>query len=523
MATEGSAYPMPGVNGHSTHNTELEKQHSYSQSTAQKPQVSKNEVGWYFVEQFYTTLSRSPDRLYLFYSKQSQFVSGEEAEKVQVCVGQRAINDRIKELDLHDCKVRVTNVDCQGSGSNIVIQVIGEMSNRSLPHKKFTQTFVLAEQVNGYFVLNDIFRFLVDEEDEEPVEAGAASEPAVTQEAVREVPEEQPTTQAGGEQQDAPPAMQGAEHKTLTSSDDPSAIERDALEVDKRLEEKMTKVEEPAAVQANGTVEAESTAEDEDTQAAPQESTEVSTSKVDLEPEKPQDPSPSPVATPAQTEPQPAPAAPPKTWAMAAASNNRSAAQATSTHGPVSQQQPAKPASKVAMATTPAATQTPASTGPASTIAPSRDDAGSNVAQEEWVPVNNHTRQQSRQTNSQPHEASSQNRGYIKNVHEGIAFDELRNRLAQYGELQNFDISRTKNSAFVDWKSPEGYQKAREANPHQFGDTSLYVEERRVRTGQGTYASRGQYQNRGRGGMPARGGHQNRGYTRGRGRGRGGD
>jgi len=75
--------------------------------------IPKDEVGWYFVEQYYTTLSRSPEKLYvsllfraallivansyrteltvlqLFYNKRSQFVSGLETEKVSVCVGQK--------------------------------------------------------------------------------------------------------------------------------------------------------------------------------------------------------------------------------------------------------------------------------------------------------------------------------------------------------------------------------------------------------------------------------------------------
>jgi len=53
----------------------------------------------------------------------------------------KAINERIKDLDYHECKVRVTNVDSQASDSNIVIQVIGEMSNNS-PHK-LTDTLFL--------------------------------------------------------------------------------------------------------------------------------------------------------------------------------------------------------------------------------------------------------------------------------------------------------------------------------------------------------------------------------------------
>lgn len=68
-------------------------------------------------------------------------------------------------MGFQDCKVYVSNVDSQSSASGgIIIQVLGEMSNNSGPWRKFTQTFFLAEQPNGYFVLNDIFRYLKDED-----------------------------------------------------------------------------------------------------------------------------------------------------------------------------------------------------------------------------------------------------------------------------------------------------------------------------------------------------------------------
>jgi len=57
--------------------------------------------------------------------------------------------------------------------------VIGEMSNQGEPWKKFVQTFFLAEQPNGYFVLNDIFRFLkedVESDEGEPEQANAEPE-----------------------------------------------------------------------------------------------------------------------------------------------------------------------------------------------------------------------------------------------------------------------------------------------------------------------------------------------------------
>lgn len=57
-----------------------------------KGDISKDEVGWYFVEQYYTTMSRNPEKLHLFYSRRSQFVSGDEAENVPVVVGQKVSN-----------------------------------------------------------------------------------------------------------------------------------------------------------------------------------------------------------------------------------------------------------------------------------------------------------------------------------------------------------------------------------------------------------------------------------------------
>ncbi|KAJ8110824.1 hypothetical protein OPT61_g6424 [Boeremia exigua] len=184
MATTESSAPTNG-NYAQTYDNSASQQQTASQPAQQAPasEIPKDEVGWYFVEQYYTTLSKSPDRLYLFYNKRSQFVSGVEEEKVNVCVGQKPINERIKELDFKDTKVRVTNVDSQGSDANIVIQVIGEISNKGQPHKRFAQTFVLAEQTNGYFVLNDIFRYLAEDSEEEEVQEAAANgteEPAST-------------------------------------------------------------------------------------------------------------------------------------------------------------------------------------------------------------------------------------------------------------------------------------------------------------------------------------------------------
>ncbi len=91
----------------------------------------------------------------------------------------KEIHNKITSIGFEDCKVFIHSVDAQSSANGgIIIQVIGEMSNRGEPWRKFVQTFFLAEQPNGYFVLNDIFRFLKDPENDEsePEQATAEAE-----------------------------------------------------------------------------------------------------------------------------------------------------------------------------------------------------------------------------------------------------------------------------------------------------------------------------------------------------------
>lgn len=70
------------------------------------------------------------------------------------------IHTKFMSLGFDDCKVFVNSVDAQPSAAGgIIVQVLGEMSNANGPWKRFAQTFFLAEQPNGYFVLNDVFRY----------------------------------------------------------------------------------------------------------------------------------------------------------------------------------------------------------------------------------------------------------------------------------------------------------------------------------------------------------------------------
>ncbi|PCH35240.1 hypothetical protein WOLCODRAFT_27742 [Wolfiporia cocos MD-104 SS10] len=141
--------------------------------------VNPSEVGWQFVPQYYNFVNKQPNRLHCFYTKASTFIHGTEGEDGKPCYGQQEIHSKITAIGFQDCKVFIHSVDAQSSANGgILIQVIGEMSNHNDPWRKFVQTFFLAEQPNGYFVLNDIFRFLKEETVDSDDQASDIDEPA---------------------------------------------------------------------------------------------------------------------------------------------------------------------------------------------------------------------------------------------------------------------------------------------------------------------------------------------------------
>lgn len=510
MATTDSSAPVNGTYASQAYdNFGASQQQAASQPAQQAPaEIPKDEVGWYFVEQYYTTLSKSPDRLYLFYNKRSQYVSGVEEEKVGVCLGQKAINERIKELDFKDTKVRVTNVDSQGSDANIVIQVIGEISNQGQPHKRFVQTFILAEQTNGYFVLNDIFRYLAEEPEEEEE---AQLEPS-----------------ANGVQEDAPTAV-------APPTEEPAASEEHVSQADEKVEEVVQEdpasEEAPAAAPTEEAVEPVEAPEPEETAApaseeAPSNEPEVPAVEEAPEPEKTESPAPTPApsapkaATPVAMPTGPPKPAAPRTWASLAASAHKVATPVVA--APAAQQVPTQP--KAAAPTQPAA----AAAAPAQASTPARE--GSPAAKEGeasgWQTATGHKKEQSRAQNQSPAPDADQKRGYIKNVYSQVEEGPLRAALSKFGEVEYLDVSRGKNCAFIDFKTPAGYQAAVANNPHIVNGVELKVEERRQRPdqfrggfprggaprgrgGMGGQAPRGPFQPRGRGGsMRGRGAPQ---------------
>ncbi|CAG8949411.1 hypothetical protein HYFRA_00005040 [Hymenoscyphus fraxineus] len=459
--------------------------------------LSKDEVGWYFVEQYYTTLSKSPEKLHLFYGKRSQFVSGLEAEVAPVSVGRSAIQERIRELDFQDCKVRVSNVDSQASFDNIVIQVIGETSNKSAELKKFVQTFVLAQQPTGYFVLNDIFRYINEEGDEEVVEAT-------------------PVEDAAG------PLVEDVEMpKAQTSTEEAAPATLNAEVVDKKLE--TIESEEAPTPSTNGTSEEAVSAETPVTESKEEESTPEAAEKAIeeevKEPEKPKEPVPTPVVTRAPSAAKPAepvkPAAPakPKSWASLVGSSTPKPAVPASVTAPKTATPPAQARAA------PPAKAAPVQAQPTESTVSAAEKDKENTPGAGWQSVGDTTKRQNRtQSISQAPLEKEGTMAYIRNVTEKLSPEELRGALESFGNLIYFDINRGKNCAFVEYATPEGYQAAAAANPHQIGGENIFVEPRRPkanayggngyaggRGGVNTRGGRGGFQNDRQGGQGGRG------------------
>lgn len=353
----------------------------------------------------------------------------------------QAISDRIKELDFHDCKVRVSNVDSQASYDNIVIQVIGEICNKSGEPKKFVQTFVLAQQPAGYFLLNDILRYVNEGEEEATEGAVSESAPAVEMEA--------PHQESTAATESAPVAAAAPEPEKVQAEQpsEPAPATLDAEVIDKKLEEASSTAKDTPSttaaetpVEAAPAVEEAPKAEEAQTGADPEKAAQEVAEEEVKKPELPKDPSPTPAPSRAPAPEPEKPKGPPKpmSWASRAAA---------AVGVPV---KPVVPLPKAAPAAAPAQPKTaPAPAQPkAAAAAPAQ--ASENTAQaadkdSEWRTAGADSKRQSRQQNTSTPPAEKEGTlAYVKFVTEKVKEDDLRSALGSYGEMVYFDINRSK-------------------------------------------------------------------------------
>ncbi|CAH8305438.1 unnamed protein product [Eruca vesicaria subsp. sativa] len=122
-------------------------------------------VGRAFVEQYYHILHQSPGLVHRFYQDSSLLTRPNLTGSVTTVTTMQAINEKIMSLNYGDYTAEIDTADAQESHERgVIVLVTGSLTGKDNVKKKFSQTFFLAPQDKGYFVLNDVFRFLEEKQ-----------------------------------------------------------------------------------------------------------------------------------------------------------------------------------------------------------------------------------------------------------------------------------------------------------------------------------------------------------------------
>lgn len=367
----------------------------------------------------------------------------------------------------------VTQVDSQVSANDgILIQVLGEMCNHNGPSQKFSQTFFLATQPNGYYVLNDIFRFLKDEveidyyacEQQQQVPEPVVNTPVVNPvtapviEAPVPVPSPAPAPAVAAAV--TAPAVAQPQPQVPSAPASKPEIKKEEKKKPVAEEEVVKKEEEPVVVEVKKTEPVQKEPETEEKKKTKSEKQQQKAEPKQHQKQQHQHHQ--------QVEKTAAPVKPsaPKTWAnLAAVEKSPVVSHATTTVN----------ATPVPFAAPVVATNAPNST--------------------EKQPSHNQQRQQHQNKNQNArggkiytcvyiynnscHDIIDVTSIFVKGVNDQINEEQLLEAFNKIGSIKSSNISRPRSCAFIEFNSPESCQKALAQHKVQVGSHVVLAEERR--------------------------------------------
>ncbi|KAL6570947.1 hypothetical protein OROGR_000497 [Orobanche gracilis] len=112
-----------------------------------------------FVAQYYMILNECPKEVHKFYGESSLLGWTEHDSVMTTVTTLSGINDKILSSDYKKCLFDVKTVDAQAShDGGVIVAVAGSFIGKDEVRNEFVQTFFLARQERGFFVLNDILR-----------------------------------------------------------------------------------------------------------------------------------------------------------------------------------------------------------------------------------------------------------------------------------------------------------------------------------------------------------------------------
>ncbi|CAL5436502.1 unnamed protein product [Camellia sinensis] len=125
--------------------------------------VSAVQVGSYFVGQYYQILQQQPDFAHQFYTDKSTMirVDGDSSESASTML---QIHTLMVSLNFTGIEIKTIN-SLESWRGGVLVVVSGSVRAKDFSgSRKFVQTFLLAPQEKGYFVLNDVFHFINEDE-----------------------------------------------------------------------------------------------------------------------------------------------------------------------------------------------------------------------------------------------------------------------------------------------------------------------------------------------------------------------
>ncbi|KAL6538775.1 hypothetical protein OROMI_025101 [Orobanche minor] len=112
-----------------------------------------------FVAQYYMILNECPKEVHKFYGESSLLGWTEHDSAMATVTTLSGINDKILSSDYQKCLFDIKTVDAQAShDGGVIVTVSGSFIGKDEVTNEFSQTFFLARQERGFFVLNDILR-----------------------------------------------------------------------------------------------------------------------------------------------------------------------------------------------------------------------------------------------------------------------------------------------------------------------------------------------------------------------------
>ncbi|XP_075506438.1 nuclear transport factor 2-like [Primulina tabacum] len=125
--------------------------------------VSAQVVANAFVQQYYHILHQSPQLVHRFYQDISKLGRPETDGSLSITTTMQAINEKIVSLNYENSRAQIQSVDAQESyNGGFHVLVTGCLAGKDHSVRNFAQSFFLAPQDVGYFVLNDMFRYMND-------------------------------------------------------------------------------------------------------------------------------------------------------------------------------------------------------------------------------------------------------------------------------------------------------------------------------------------------------------------------